>query len=354
MKIKPLLKKSYFFISLILFLLLSCYPPVPYQNNPFPQNNQTSYQTSPSTYQPQPANQQPVNQQQIYRPALNEDYYDARRDNDRNRPERDRRLSNAKRGSACEDESRSHECYELCQEMYLSRDREDCRELDTDSVYDIYEVYESIQNPRDLDSIDLDHFEWFLDVSLSGLDLIFRDDYNRSDSEDFLIWIAENEDVAEIIRDEDYDFRRLELLLSELINFDSDDVERAFTREVGNRDSILEYALETGNNVALNYFLEFFLDTDTACKNHSHNSPSKSCLIDICTIGANLNSRLTDYILSSNVFEDFAEDFIEHSRNSNNATPKKYTDLDEKWSDDSEDPEVIGHSICTATFQNQF
>ena len=191
--------------------LLNCYLPpninAPTQNptgqQPYP--GQTNYQ-QPVIGQPfTGGNQQPVGTQ----PVINQPSR-----GDRNDLEPDRR-----RGSDCENERTSHLCHQLCREMY-SRDRDECLEEEPNTIENIYEVYKALENARDLDSINLEDFEVYLDISTVSLTSLFRD-YNRNDAEDMLIWIAEDNEVAEIIRGEDDDFRILNDLLSLMVRFDS-------------------------------------------------------------------------------------------------------------------------------------
>ena len=268
-------------------------------------------------------------------------------------------MSRARRnGDACEYERSSHECHDLCRTMYRrAEDREDCEELTADNIEKMADVYDALKRAKlnDLVGIKADDLDLFLEVSIAGLDHLIRD-YKRSDAEDVLVWIAENETIAEVMRDEDSDFETLEELLELVDSFDRGSVEEPFTRDI-DRKTVFEYALSAGNIEAVDYFLDYIFQTDTAC--HKDKKATLACLTVICVIGRAVDDRDRDYFLDSSFFEDFMDDIIKGTINGSSGSSgdkwikgseegqiDSFNDLDESWADEDWDPDNGKLSVC--------
>ena len=343
------LKNIYFVLFFFSALYISgCYLP---NNSPLQQNLPS--QPNNNGFQQNPPNNNGFQQSQPNNNGRQPDPPRAFRDLNEDR-DRDNRLESARRrrGSACEDQRSSHECYRQCQLIYRNNeDRNECRELDPESIESIYEVYNTIESGRNFQDINLEHFEWLLEVSIAGIDVIIRE-YSRSDAEEFLIWIAENNGAAKIMRDEDDDFRRLGELLSSIIAFDRNNVERPFIRQISS-DSLFDYALYAENQEALDYFLDYILMTDSACNDKT----SKRCLTVICSVGRATRVRNRDLFLASFVFEDFIEDIIRNNINIYNSQNNQNgwrdgrirapSDLDNSWADQVWNITTLGQApVC--------
>ncbi|MCY4322009.1 MAG: hypothetical protein OXC37_06390, partial [Bdellovibrionaceae bacterium] len=276
-------------------------------------------------------------------------------------PDRAETLSRARRGGdSCEDEDRDHECYDLCKEMYkITDDRKECEELTPDNVDAIYIVWEELKRARinGLEDIDLEHFDWFINVSIAGFDYLIRD-YKKSDAQDVLQWIAEDEEVAEIMRDEDDDFETLEELLSVLdTRFDFNTVQDPFTEYI-DRKTLFEYAIFTGNSTAMDYFMDYFLQTHRSCRSNSSSVP---CLTVVCEIGVAIDPRDREGLFDSDIFDDFIADIIDDRVNGTELADgdgEKWikgtgdlqidstSDLDNSWADPEWDPANDSKTIC--------
>lgn len=241
----------------------------------------------------------------------------------RNR-DRNQDLPRARIDDSCESESSSHKCRVQCQDMYFrTGDQEDCRELDSDDVQRIYLVWEKLKSTRHLEYIDAEHFDWFLNVSIAGFDHLIRD-YRHTHAEKVLVWISENPDIADVMRDEDRDFKRLEDLFHAMIQRFKpyEEAKKPFVRRMHGSSTLFSYALETGNNTAVNYFLDYILQTDTNCRNKS--SPdedvddlAENCLKTICQVGHAVSyERDREGFLESYIFQEFIEDVITRGINS--------------------------------------
>ena len=342
-------------LSVLFALLLGCtgyVPTAPYPNN-------TNYPPGSAGY-PNPGyyNGPSYNNQNFpsvgVNPRSNEDY-ERRRATD---PDRDSTLSRAKRqGDACEDEREDHECYSLCKEIYKRvDDREECRELTPDNIEDIYDVWAALETGRlsNLEEIDVEHLDWFINLSIAGFDSLIRD-YKRSEAEDVLIWIAENEEVAEVMRDEDDDFETLEELLSLVDRFELDTVENPFVEEI-DRKTLFEYAIATGNDIAMDYFLDYFFQTHKSCRK---GSITVACLTVVCSIGDSIDERDREEMFDSNIFSDFVKDIIKDTINgSTSSSGDKWikgtgdskidgiNDLDDSWANSDWDPDDASKPIC--------
>ena len=112
----------------------------------------------------------------------------------------------------CEDRD---SCQESCDLMFLSASaRRQCYELNFDDVGGLEEVFDTLSSNTihlsDLEDMDIDDFKSFVQLDADGwVDLIEESDTKDEDKYDIgnartaLQWIAENDDVAEAIMDED-------------------------------------------------------------------------------------------------------------------------------------------------------
>ena len=332
-----------------------------------PQAPYGGYPPNSGNYNP---NYQPNYNNQNYNPNYNPNYQPtnsinlgSRDDSDYSRriatdPNREATLRDARRrGENCEDERSGHECYDLCKKMYRrGEDKEECTELTPDNIEAMYDVWLALKSGRlnNLESIELDPLDWFLNTSIAGFDSLIRE-YSKSEAEDVLIWIAENDDAAEIIADEDTDFETLEELLSIVDRFDLSSVESPFIKEI-DRKTLFEYAINTGNDIAMDYFLDYFFQTHRSCRS---NNITSACLTLVCKIGASIDERDREDILDSNIFSDFAESIIDGTINgATSASGQKWikgtgddkidsiNDLDNSWANSNWAPADGSKPIC--------
>ena len=329
-------------LIVLLALLLSCtgyVQPAPYSGYPANgQNNQAYYNPLPSTGAP--------------RDNLN---YDQRKASD---SDRETTLSRAKQGDSCEDKSESHECYSLCKDMYKRvEDKEECWELNPDKIEGMHDVWRALETgrPSQLEDISAENLDYFLNLSIAGFDFLIRE-YRRTKAENVLVWIAENTKVAEVMRDEDRDFETLEGLLSLVVRFDLDTVENPFTYDI-NRNTLFEYAISTGNDVAMDYFLDYFFQTHKSCR--KTNKISVGCLTVVCKIGFAIDERDRADILDSHIFSEFMKKIIKNRINgaasadgqkwikgAGNNKIDKISDIDDTWADEEWNPDDLSKPVC--------
>ena len=336
-------------VLIVLFaLLLGCtgyVPPVNYPNqSPYPPNTQNPYGAGYNTQNLSSTNPLP----------RSNDEYD-RRDDD---PDRRATLNRLKNGDSCENEREGDECYDLCRSMYKRKpDQEECAELTPDNIEAMHEMWQDLETGRlnNLENIEAEHFDWFLKVSIAGFDSLIRG-YKRSEAEEVLVWIAENDDIAEVMRDEDDDFETLEELLSLVERYELDSVEEPFIAQI-DRKNLFEYAIGTGNDLAMDYFFDYFFQTHKSC--WKDNEISVPCLTVVCTIGASIDERDRESLFDSYIFADFVGDIIKDTINgSTSSSGEKWikgtgdqkidniNDLDNSWADAEWDPANASKPIC--------
>ena len=324
-------------------IAFSCNTNSPYRqqgyNQPGYNPNQPGYNNQNNNNQNTPQASQGNNNQNT--PSSNlpdprdDDYYDNRDNRDNSRSSDSRRNTDA-----CEDQRSSHECFERCEEMYPRSDDEDeCLELDVDDIDAIYSVYEALDtaSSRSFKSISAEDFNAFLDVSISGLDSIIRDYDRGNKAQEFIEWLAIDDEIADIMYDEDDDFRRL----GSLLRF----VSRSSNLETPliSRDNFIELAVFEGNTPALDYFLDYILEKHTSCGTSEANRYRIDCLNVICKIGKSVRPGYRrSFIDDSDVLTEFLEEIISRGINSGASAPdwKKgpldaeindIDDLDDKW-----------------------
>ena len=192
---------------LILVFFISCItqaPPIPAQKPPTPRPTVTQ----------RPVTQRPPT------PPRDRDYYDNLRNRDR---DRDRVLSRARdkskrdKSPECEGDD---DCEDICSDIYRSRaDKNDCEELSVAQVERLEEVSEVFEDPDldDLEELDLSDVEVYLNISIEPLHKLIGK-YNSREAKDFLAWIAQNSDAAELLEDEDDDYEVLSRLFNEIVS----------------------------------------------------------------------------------------------------------------------------------------
>ncbi len=291
-----------------LALLIGCMPPPGYGPGPGGGYNPNYY---PSTGVGGPPGGSAT-------PPRSDAEYDAKKARDSDRAEV---LNNSRSrgGDLCEDESKNHDCRAQCKEMYRNgNDREDCEELPTDQVEKLLDVHRALKNPSGdkLENIDLEDLEVYLNVSIAAFDKVVTREYRRSDAEDIFLWLTDDEEVADLLKDEDDDYRTLEGLLKVIQSYSSSsEVEKPFQRELYRDDTLFEMAIEAGNETAAEYFLEYIFEKSSHCRNGQE--VSQECWGVICAIGKDFNdsdNRL-DFLENFSVFSNYVDDIITGDRN---------------------------------------
>ena len=243
------------------------------------------------------------------------DYEEQRANNSENRRRTFERSRQRYSGSACEDEDRDHECKEQCKDIYTRRsDREDCEELKTGQIEKLEELHKLLKDPDDDDlaEFDLEDFKVYLDISTSPFDKLVGK-YSKSESKEILLWIAENEDVAELMEDKDDDFKTLQRILKRFKSGVNDaTLYEYFTAKISGSDRLMEVVIDSGNEPAHNWFLDFINEKDNEC---SDDTETVGCFFQYCKIGIIIDNDIAEDWLSFEDFDEYIEDIIDEKVN---------------------------------------
>ena len=154
--------------------------------------------------------------------------YERKKQEDENR---DAKLKDVRMGRTCENEDRDHDCKEQCGDIYTRRgDRDDCEELSVAFIERLEMLHEQLEDADDLEDIDPDDFDIYVNLSIAALDkLIGR--YSSREAKDFLVWMINEEEIAKVFEDEDDDHETLEALLKRLKSFSGNDIYEPFVAQ---------------------------------------------------------------------------------------------------------------------------
>ena len=180
----------------------------------------------------------------------------------------------------------------------------------------------------DLAEFDLEDFEVYLGISTSPFDKLVNK-YSRGESKDVLRWIAENEDVAELLEDKDDEFKILYKFLEDIAP-DGDKGEnmyKYFVAKIDGGDKLMEVVIDSGNEEAHNWFLDFINSNNDPC----NNSVTKASFYQYCKIGDSIDTDLSDEWLSFEEFDEYIENIVDEEVNghSNTFTNPKCWDTDD-------------------------
>ena len=238
------------------------------------------------------------NPQGLLTPSRDDNYYDQRNSEDRDRSSALDRSRRRYSGSACEND---RECEDMCKDIYNRRSvREDCLTLALEQVEKLWEIYEIFENPKedDLENIDPDDFEIFVEIDLRPLDTLIGK-FGTSDAKKVLTWMLEEPDIVEIFQDEDDDFDLLKELLKALNSTSgSQQYQQALAKNIDGGDSFIEIAA-SDEGAALDWIHGFFSEQ---CDSDSKGE--EVCIFKDWYCAVSLNNDSWDSLVG---YEDFAE-----------------------------------------------
>lgn len=227
------------------------------------------------------------------------------------------------------EDDRDHTCKEDCRTIYTnSDDREDCEKLSVEKIQDLYSVYNRLKDAAvPLNSTDLEDLKAYLKISTSAFVRAISRDYHTSEAKDMLVYIAEDDEVAEIIADYDENYRVLYHLLKKVKSSHKQDNDLAdiFTTDMRGRSkhsNLFEIAILDGDNeTAVNWFLDYILAKQPNCKSTDDTDAGhRACFDKICAIGNDFfddddvdNETMSAWFRHGS-FSNYIEDvIIEHS-----------------------------------------
>ena len=244
-------------------------------------------------------------------------------------------------GRACEDEDRDHECKDLCKEMYRRiGDRDDCEEQSVAQIEVLFDVYELLEEPDEdeLDEIDAEDFDVYLNISISSLDDLV-DDWNSRESREFLYWLINNEAAAKVFEKEDDDYKTFTAILKNIKNFspDSETWEPFITKIEDGK--LMEVAIDSGNEHVIEWFMDYIDDENNDCDDES---VSRDCFAVYCKIGDGIDDDFMEDWLGFDNFESYIEDIIDDKINSADGTGDDANGSGWEYGDDDGEFEDIG------------
>lgn len=261
----------------------------------------------------QPVSQQPTTQQ--LQNSNNSDF--TLFEEDRSVPvPRDNRRS---RSVDCEGD---RTCEGMCDDIFdSSRYRKECYELSEDDVEDMLDSYKLLKSPDedDLDELDIDSLSAIHDIDDDVLKELIED-FSSNETEDFLVWLYEDDEAQEEVRDFFFndvgrdDYEILNILLK---NMDSN-VIRAFNENIDGSDSFLEYLLDEAEEDLIEETIhEFFTEGSQDTSNEDCDAKSSSAETNKCIFTkyciARFNTQAKKDLFDVEFFEDFMEDLLSSS-----------------------------------------
>ena len=224
--------------------------------------------------------------------------------------------SHQRYNNACGSIEGRHECKYMCWYIYDGeRNRKDCESLPVKQIEVLADIHELLEDPDDdeLESISLEDFEVYLNVSISAFDKLIGT-YSRGEAKELLLWIVSDEDITEIVRDEEDEFAALKRLFKEIVGGE-DNTYEPFLQRIDGRDKLMEVAIEEGNYEAVEWFHDYIFETTEAC---SDNEVSLGCFKNFCEIGKDIDDHSREDWMGFEDFEDYIEDIVEDRINENN------------------------------------
>ncbi len=220
----------------------------------------------------------------------------------------------AQAGKVCKGDE---DCEDICDDIYSSRrERNDCEELSITQVNRFEGIYETLEDSDEDDLQDIDvskdgDFDVFINVSIEPLHKLVGK-YSSREAKDFLAWIANNKDVAELLENEDDDYEVLERLLGRLGA--SDNLFEALKKNLDGGDTFIDLAVTADNEVALEWIYEYLEEKDSNCKLDT-DAGREACLESYCGLAGDIEDDNANHLLGYDFFEGYIEDIIEDKIN---------------------------------------
>ena len=207
-------------------------------------------------------------------------------------------------GSICQG---NDQCEKICDDLFTRRNqREDCEKLPRDMVFDFEDLIESVEDGN-TDDIKAKTLECLLDIDDKKFSKAIKK-LTRTQVKEFLLFIAEDEEIARIFKDEDDEFIILKQLFSKISGSDLDNV---ITREIEDGKNFLHLASE-GNDSAYQWIDRYV--EDQCNDRNSQECPSGESIGAYCKALLTLSSRdLTDFLDEANLFSDVWQDEFDNN-----------------------------------------
>ena len=193
------------------------------------------------------------------------------------------------------------DCEKICDDIFSRRaDRQDCYEYSSEMVFE-FEALISATEDGDVDEIEdigSNVLECMLDIDEREFAEAVRK-MSRREAEEFIFLIANNEDFAEVLEEEDDEFNILKQLLNEWAR--SSDLESALSRELSQEDKTLLWLFAEYSEAAWDW-LDGYVDEECSGRNTGECPGGEN-------IGAYCNALLESGFSRSD-WEDFLSDAV--------------------------------------------
>ena len=193
------------------------------------------------------------------------------------------------------------DCEKICDDIFSRRaDRQDCYEYSSEMVFE-FEALISATEDGDVDEIEdigSNVLECMLDIDEREFAEAVRK-MSRREAEEFIFLIANNEDFAEVLEEEDDEFNILKQLLNEWAR--SSDLESALSRELSQEDKTLLWLFAEYSEAAWD-LLDSYVSEECSGRNTGECPGGEN-------IGAYCNALLESGFSRSD-WEDFLSDAV--------------------------------------------
>ena len=224
-------------------------------------------------------------------------------------PVKAQNCSRMKQGRACEQDEN---CKEICDDIFSSRnDRKKCYEFSEDLVSSFKELLESTED-GDVEDIDSLVLECLLDIDEREFAKAVKG-MSRKNAKDFLIAIANDEALADVLEDEDDEFNILKQLLNKATG--SNDLLPQLKKEIESNKSFLYLSAEGAESVWkwLDSYVESACGSST-CPDGDNISAYCQALLDLS------DKNLEDFLSDGDRFAEEYEKDVENDNYSYSAS----------------------------------
>ena len=206
------------------------------------------------------------------------------------------------------------DCEEICDDIFSrSSDKKQCRDLPSELVYEFERLFELVDEAENVSDMKPEVLECLLDIDekpfvreMGGL--------TRTETMDFLVEVAVNKELADVVEGEDDE----NLLLKRLFNNLDSAVERLkkLAFNIAGRTNMFELIFEKENERAWNWLNDY---VEEQCENsslcYSEKKEDYSPVVFYCRLFLGMNNRgRLGAVLNSRVFRDYFGHEIEREK----------------------------------------
>ncbi len=221
-------------------------------------------------------------------------------------------------GPTCEEEDdRKHDCVDQCRDIYTSsKDRKECEDLPISQIAKLKELYDDLEDPDydDLNDIDNEDLETYLKISNTGFEKLIAK-YQKSEVKDVFLWIAENSEVAKIIKDTEDDYGVLKKLLAKFPAITtSPTAHEPFLEKItsGSPNKLMEVVVDQGNEEAAEWLQDYIMEKVSVCNLYD---TGINCFNVFCRMGNGMDKDIREEWINIKSFNGYIDDIIDEGTN---------------------------------------